>query len=75
MELAKPRLCVCEPGRTTVVGVEHTTPMTHYPCEVDVHVVHTSSTINSTIGMNPVCSPSMPRSDVAVAWQRTHLGC
>ena len=70
----EPRLCVCESGRMTDVGIEHTTPMTHYPCEVDVHVVRTSSTINSAIGINHVQSPSMPRSDMAVAWQGEHLG-
>lgn len=44
MDPPEPRLCVCESGRMTDVGIEHTTPMTHYPCAVDVNVVHTSST-------------------------------
>lgn len=52
MDPPEPRLCVCESGRMTDVGIEHTTPMTHYPCAVDVHVVHTSSTINGTVGIN-----------------------
>ncbi len=31
----EPRPCMTEPGRSNVIGVEHTTPMTHCQCEVE----------------------------------------
>ena len=52
-----------ESGRSNVVSVEHTTPTTHYPCEVNFMRDPAPATINSAIGMKRGLLCSIPSSD------------
>lgn len=46
-----------EPGRSNVIGVEHTTSMTHGPCEANLHACLHIFNRNSMNGMNRGLAP------------------